>query len=372
MKFYVNTKELVEAVSVVTKAMPAKASISALEGIYINAYANELYLKCSDLSLQIETFIPAVVEEEGSAILPGRITADIIKKMKGDTIDFSSEGNTFHVKSGRAKGSLQFFNGDEFPVMGKTKENVKLKMKSSIFRKMIKQTAFSSAPPDDGKPILTGVLLEFMSDGMLNMVALDGYRLARRSEKVESSGTDFNVVVPSRALLEISNIITDTDDEFEMSFSSAQIKIKFASTSVVSRLLDGEFINYRNIIPKIFGSHVTVNRQEMLNCIEMASIMAFDSKSNLIKLAFEREVLTASANSERGRIHEETDINLTGKDVTIAFNGKYLIDCLKAIDDEYIGLRLNTSVTPCVIEPSNGDSFYYLVLPVRLFSGDGQ
>ncbi len=367
MQFSVNTQELTEAVVMVTKAMPAHGGLPILEGIYIDASENRLFMKCSDLSLQIETEIPAIVEEEGSCVIPGRFFADLSRRFTYDRIDFSSEKNTMKIRSGRVKTSIQVNNSKDFPEMVRVNDVFTANVAQNVLRAMIKQVLFS-ASTEDTKAILMGALLRFKEDKLI-MVALDGYRLAIRTEKIINCTGERSAVIPSRALQEISNILSESGDGIKLAFSTTHIKITFGNTSIISRLLDGEYVNYENILPSNFAVKATVNKKELKDSVERALLMARESKSNLIKMSFSQDTLEITANSELGNINEEIEINLVGKELDIAFNARYILDILKSIDDEEIILCMNNSVTPCVVLPADGESYYYMVLPVRMFSG---
>lgn len=368
MRFTVNTKEINEAISIVTKAMPAHSSLQILECIYFYAFNNTLFLKCSDLSLQIETEIPAMVIEEGSAVLPGKLCYELIKKFSGDSVEFITEKNSIKIQSGRAKSSLQTANADEYPEMVRVKDEFKADISQSIFKSMIRQTIFSVSI-DDTKPILNGVCMKFLENNRLVMVALDGFRLAMREEQVSNCTGTRSVVIPTRALQEISNILSNEDDLITLTFSATHIMINFGNTRIISRLLDGEFINYNGILPKSFSTRVLVGCEELKSSVERASLMAREAKSNLVKLAFSNDVLEITANSEKGNIRDDMEIQLMGKELEIAFNAKYILDAIKVIDDDKVYLNMNNSVTPCVIVPTDGEKFYYMILPVRLFNG---
>lgn len=367
MQFSVSTKELNEAISIVTRAMPSHSSLSILEGIYFYAYNNTLFMKCSDLSLQIETEIPAMVIEEGSAVMPGRLCADLIKRFNGETVDFAGNDNSVKISSGRVKTSLQVNSADDYPEMVKVNDEFSAEISKSVLKNMIRQTAFSVSV-DDTKPILNGVCLKF-SDNQLVMVALDGFRLAMRKEMVEDCTGEKSVIIPTRAINEISSILPNDDEKIRLIFSSTHVKIKFGETSIISRLLDGEYVNYKGILPKSFSTKVLVSCSELRESVERASLMARESKSNLIKLSFTEGMLSITANSEKGNIDDEIEVQTMGKELEIAFNAKYVLEVMKNIDAEQAYLNMNNSVMPCVITPIEGDAFYYMVLPVRLFSG---
>ena len=369
MKFYVEAQEMIGALSVVTKALSPNAEKEILKGIYMSAFGSELYLKCSDSSIQIETKLPCVVDEDGTVVMPGRITADLIRKMKGKSIDFESHDNTMSISCGRTAGELQFFDAQDYPSMDDLNGDMKFTIKQNLFRSMIRQTAVCCADEKESKAILHGIFLEFTDEGYLNMVALDGFRMAIRKEKVEATGNRHNVVVHCRTMLDIASILSDTDDEITVTISTTHISIDMGDTKIKARLLKGEYINYRNILPSVFNSRVVVEKDAMQRSIEVASLFASDTQNNLLRLDFAADVLSIKARSETGRINEQVDINLTGNEIEIAFNAKYLMDIVKSLDDEYVSLSLTSSVTPCVFEPVQGNKFYYLVLPVRLLKG---
>ncbi|MCR5809547.1 MAG: DNA polymerase III subunit beta [Clostridiales bacterium] len=367
MKFSVETNELNEALAVVTKALSPNVETPILKGIFVSTFGSELFLKCSDSSVQIETLIPAMVEEDGSLVLPGRLTADLVRRMKGQRIEFETgDNNSMKVETGRSRSSLQYFSAETYPQMDEVRSDITFNIKQNVFRSMIKQTAFCCAGEDEGKAILRGVLMEFTEEGELNLVALDGFRLAKRTEKVSVNGEKRNAVVPARTMQDIANILSDTEDEITVTLSATHITVNMGTTKIKARLLKGEYINYRNILSKKSTSKVVINRAELLESLEIASLFSKETQNNLIKLDFDNEQLKISAKSETGSINESTPINLIGSPIEIAFNAKYLLDIIKAIDDDEIALSFNTSVTPCVAEPVHGDKFYYLVLPVRL------
>lgn len=366
MKFCVESNELNEALAVVTKALSSSNETPVLRGIYISAFENELYMKCSDSSVQIETSIPALVEEDGAAVMPGRLMADLVRRMKGSKIDFETiDEFSLKIENGKSKSVLQFFDPDTYPKMEEVRSDISFSIKQNLFRSMIKQTVFSCGD-EEAKPILRGVLMEFTDDGFLNLIALDGFRLAKRSEKVSVSGEKRNAIVPAKTMNDISNILSDTDDEVTITLSSTHITVDMGVTKIKARLIKGEYINYRNIISRKSASRIIVNRSEFLESLDIVWLIAKENNNNVIKLDFDDGKMLISARSEAGSINEKIDVNITGTPIEIAFNAKYFIDIAKSVDDEMIALNFNTSVTPCVAEPVTGDSYFYLILPIRL------
>lgn len=367
MIFTVKTNELNEALSIVTKALTSNTDTKILTGIYFSAYENELFLKCSDSSVQIETTINAVIDEEGELVLPGRLTFDLMRRSKGENVSFETgEGNTVNVRSGKSRFSLQYFDASSYPKMDEVRSDTSFRIKQRVFRSMIKQTVFCCAGEEEGKAILRGILMEFTEEGDLNLIALDGFRLARRTEKVSVNGASRNAVVPSKTMQDIANILSDTDDEIEVTLSSTHLTINLGSTRIKARLLKGDYINYRNILSKKSVTRVIANKAELTESLDISALIAKESQNNLVRLDFSEDTLSISARSEIGSINESIPVNLVGNTIEIAFNVKYLIDIVKAVDDETVAMSFNNSITPCVIEPVQGDRYYYMVLPVRL------
>ncbi len=368
MRFRVNTVELNEAISVVTKAMPNHSAIPVLDGIYLYASGSTLFLKCSDLSLQIETEIPAFVEEEGGAVFTGRTFADLVRRFNGDEVEFSGEVPTVTLKCARSRPALQVSDVKDFPEMKRVDEEFSAQIKQVSLKNMIKQTAFAVST-DDARAILTGICLEFKPDDTLQMVALDGFRVAIRREKVTNRTGEKSVVIPSRAMQEISNILSGGEEEIKLVFSSTHVKLDFGHTRIISRLLDGDYVNYAGFMREQHTSHAIVDCNELQDAIERVSLLAREAKSNSIRFEFTEDQLSLFANSEKGSIEDQINIQLMGKPIEIAFNSKYILDAVRFIDDEKACLKMSTSVTPLIIEPLEGNAFYYMVLPVRMFNG---
>lgn len=368
MRFTIDTQELNSGINTVIKAIGNRTTISILEGIYLEATFNGLLLRCTDLSLQIETILPAHVSQEGACVMPGRLFSELARRLPGEETEIYTQDNTVYISSGRARTNMQSEKPGEFHCMPPVKEEYAVSISQGTFKSMIRQCIFASAQ-DESKPILTGVLLEMRPES-LRMVALDGYRLALRQEPLLSGREDKDAVIPARSLMEIGRMLEDREDLLKVIFSATHVMIDMGHTKVTTRLLDGEFIRYRQILPDGQTTRAQVDRQELLDSIERVSLMAREGKKNHIRFSFQPECLTLSANSEIGFSTEEIAINLTGNPLDIAFNARYFSDVLKALEDEALMLDMNNNISPCVVRPLQGDRFYYLVLPVRLFTGN--
>ncbi len=365
MRFRIATKDLNAINTTVAKALSSHTAVSILEGVYIEAIGKEVLFKCTDLSLQIETIVNADVEEEGGIVLPGRLFMDIMRRMPGESTLISTQKQKSFLESDRAKFNIQGDRIEDYHSMPPVKKEVSFKIRMDVFKEMIRQSIFATAQ-DESKPILTGVLAEITNQDF-TMVALDGYRLAMIKRNV-SGGEEKNVVIPAKSLLEIGRILDDTDQMLNLTFSRTHILIDMGQTKITTRLLDGEFIKYKQILPTDHLLRVRVNREELLESIERVALIAREEKSNLVRFSLEKEKMEISANCEMGRANEEIEVQCMGDPLEIAFNAKYFSDVLKALDDDYIFMDMNNGISPCVVRPIEGEEYYYLILPVRLFS----
>ncbi len=365
MNFICEKKDLLKITTTVIKAAAYKSLNTILEYIYIETKGSELIMRCSDMILSIQSSIRVNVLEEGKAAVLARYFNEIISKFpEGEVQIKTEENNQISIKCAASSADLSFINADEFPVFPDMKTNESLKINQNIFRKMINQTVFSSAVSED-KPILTGALLE-VEEGNLKIIALDGYRLAFRKEAVEKYGGIISAVVPSKSLRETSKILGDAEDMITLYINDKTVLIEIADTKIYTRLLEGDFVRYNNILPASYKTRIKVDTDLFLLAIERASILSKEENNNLIKMSVKEDKIAITANSEIGRAYEELPVAAEGKEIEIAFNAKYLTDILKNIEDEEVLIDFNANISPCVVKPLNGDSFLYLVLPVQI------
>lgn len=364
MIFICEKQKLQEGISIVQKAITGKSTMSVLEGIYINANKEGLTLIGSDMDVSIETKVEADVINEGSIVIDAKIFGEIIRKLPSSDIKIETlENDTVQITCEKSVFNVVYMNADEFPELPQINQDMKVEVPQNILKNMIKGTSFAIAQ-DETRPILQGVLFE-VKDKTLNLVALDGYRLAIRSEYLESE-IDIEKVIPGKTLNEVSKILEDTNDIVEINFTNNHILFNLNKTRIISRLLEGKYVNYKSLLPQEHKLTVTVKKQDLQNGIERASLMAKDGNNNLIKLDIQDEAVIITSNSQLGKVREEVLINLQGEKIQIAFNSRYLIDVLKNFEEEEVILEMTSSVSPCIIKAKEADNYKYLVLPVRL------
>ena len=364
MKFKCEKNLLQEGISIVQKAITGKSTLPVLQGIYIQALGNELKLIGSDIDLSIDTKVNAIIEEKGNIVVDSKIFGEIIKKLPNDTVEIKTlENNTIEITCQRSVFNLTHMNAEDFPNLPQISEDMLFTISQKTLKNMIKGTIFAIAQ-DETRPILTGILFE-IKNKKLNLVALDGYRLALKNEAVDNENT-FNAVIPGKTLSEVSKILEEDDETVNITFTPNHILFSIKETKVISRLLEGEFLKYNSIIPEEYNLKITAKRMNLLECIERASLLAKEGNTNLVKFEINEDNLIITSNSQLGKVKEELNIILQGQPLQIAFNSKYLIDVLKIMEEEEVVMQLTSSVSPCIIKNKENDSCTYLILPVRL------
>ena len=368
MKFTCSQQLLSKALNTVSKAVTSRSTLPILKGILLKA-TNEgsLILSASDLDISIEKTITDVsVEEEGSIVVSAKLFTDIIRKLPYEDvlIEQAADGGII-IKTSMSEFVIVGLSAEEFPEIGDIEEEEKISLNKELFKEMIRKTSFS-ASIDDAKGIIVGVLIEFEEDHT-NMVGIDGFRMAVVREEIKIANKN-KIIINAKILTEISKILSDIEDDEELTIILSKKKafLICEKIKIVIRLLDGEFIKYRDILPKEKKCSVKIKKSLFHEGMERASILSKEGKNNLIKFAFTDELLTITSRSEEGNVREEILVEKTGNDIEIGFNSKYILDVLKAVDDEEVVIELVSGVKPCVIKPVSGNKFEYLVLPVRI------
>jgi len=367
MRFTCLVSDLVAALNVVTRAIAARSTVQIMEGVLMVSCPEGIRLTCTDLALGIETHVDAQIAKEGSVVLPGKLLAEIVRKLPEGQMEISvSEENVASIKCAGSRTTLTGLLADEFPALPEVGESKTIFMPQSVLREMIQRTTFAIAT-DETRPILTGCLMEAEGEEM-SIVALDGFRLALRKENFGRELPTLTAVVPGKALNEIARVLSDTDAMVTLSWGVSHLMADIEQTRIVARLLEGEFIRYKQILPSEWQTRIAISKNDMEAALDRASLMAREGKNNLVKLHIEEGTLLITSNAELGDVREEIVIEFQGRELDIAFNVRYIADTLRAIEDENIVLKFNSNVSPCVLCPTFGDKFTYLALPVRVFS----
>lgn len=365
MRFSCEQNTLVKALNIVSKAVTSRTTIPILKGILLTVKDGKLTMSASDLEIGIEKTIEVDDAENGSVVVQAKLFSDIIRKLPNSTVEVTEDNNNINIRCSKTNFDIVGNEADEFPKIMIETTSEDILFDKEIFCDMVNKVSFS-ASADESRGVLTGILIEMKEDS-LNMVSLDGFRMAITRESI-SNENEKNILISSKILSEVSKIITDENPDGDVIFRYNNKKALFVvgNTKVVVSLLDGEFVKYRDILPKDQSITVVLNRQDMLEAIERASLLAKVGKNNLVRLTINDEFMEITSKSEEGNDTEEVMVSKDGNDILIGFNSKYLIDALKVIDDSEIKMILNTPVSPCLIKPVSGDSYCYLILPVRI------
>ena len=366
MKFRVNRQELSEACGVVSRAVSQKSALPALEGILVKAFDNSLKLTGYDLEIGIETEIPAQVEKKGEFIITSRMFCDIVRKLSGDTVDMEvDEKFLTTIKCGFAEYKVLGMSGEEFPEFPVIKDFHELTLSQPKLKSMIEQTLFAVSQ-NDSKPIHTGSLFEVKDDGFFNIVSLDGFRLALRHEKALNNG-GCRFVVPGKALGEISKILKDEDSDVILQVTKRNLAVCVGNYKIYTRLLEGDFLDYEGAIPKNPNVKIKVNVRSFIDSCERTSLLISDRLKSPLRVKFRKNEINLSCSTALGKATDSFPVEfLEGEELEMGFNNRYLLDALKNTDSDEVILQISGSLSPMKVLPTEGDSFLFLVLPVRL------
>lgn len=370
MKFSCEKALLQAALNTAARAVSPKSAIPALEGILIEA-GDDLRLTGYNLETGIRTIVPAGIEKKGSLVLSARLFCDLVRKLPDDVVVFSAENYMVNIKCGMAEFNIMGTDPEEFPELPMVEYQNTVILKQSDLKAMISGTLFAVSD-NESRPIHTGSLFEVEENG-LTVVSVDGYRLALRHEEIEKKeGEDaFSFVVPGAALNEVEKICGDTDETISIIQGARHVMFKAGDTMLVSRRLEGEFLAYRNAIPKNNSVQVEGDTRALLSAIDRVSLIISDKLKSPLRCLLGDGELRIATKTALGDAHDLCPIDGDGGGLEIGFNNKYLMDALKAAPADRIRLELTTGVAPCLILPTDGsEKFLYMVLPVRLKAGE--
>lgn len=364
MKVICNGNDLADALNKVSKALPIKRTIPILDGIKICAVGDSLIVTATDIDFTITKEIKADIQMEGEVLVNGKIINEFAKKLTSVNQVMLSDINesSLAIIYDDSVFSIKLMNLTEYPPIQNIDYDVNFKIKQKNLKELINKTIFAAAT-EELRPILKGCLIEIVEDN-IKCVALDGYRLAIAAKKLNQKEINYNAVVPAKILSEIARLLDD-EENAKVKINKNKIEIDLKHTKIISSLMSGNFISYEATIPKTSETQIVVNKKMIEESIERASIMSKFEKTNLIKIEVKDEKILITSNSEMGDAKEVISVKSSGKDVIVGFNAKYLSDCLKAINDDFIEIDIKNPTSPCIIKPIEGEEYLYLIVPVR-------
>ena len=365
MKIACDALKLSEACQNVERAVSTKSSIPAIEGIFLKAENEVLYLAGYDLEVGINTVIDAKIEEAGSIILNARLLCDILRRLPDSKVVIEAdERQLTTIRSGAAEYSLVGISSEEYPELPSVTGGFPVVIAQNLLKNMIRQTIFAVAV-NDSKPVHTGIKF-VIGDKKIRLIAVDGYRLAMRTEPMEYIGDTLEFVVPSKTLSEVMKLLKDDDSAISIGVGKRHIVFEIGNYSVISRLLDGEFLDYNAAIPTMSTTTARVNTRLVTDSVERTSLLITERLKSPIRCIFDEGSVKISCVTSIGRAFDQFPAIVEGKRVEIGFNNRYLLDALHVVESDEVKIELNGPLSPMKIVPLEGDGFLFLVLPVRL------
>lgn len=367
MKLTCSRDLLLNSIYVVSKAVSSRTTLPILECILLTCDERGLTLTANDLEIGIETApIEADIEREGKVALEARLFSEIIKRVNGAdvTIDTDKENITI-ISSGSSEFKIMGRDGTDFPAMPKIEKKGRQTVLQKDLRNMIRETIFSVAQ-DDSKPVLTGELMEINGD-TVNLVSVDGYRISYKKAKLISSSGEEEAIIPAKTLNEISKILSAEDeDEADLYFTDKHALFDINGNIVVTRLIDGDYIKYEQSFTDEYKTRIDCDRNEIISALERASLLSRETRKTPVILDITQDSTSITSTTDIGTAHEEVETAFEGENLRIAFNPRYLIEALRAINDDRVSLRFTTHLSPCIIKGTEESDYKYLILPLRM------
>jgi DNA polymerase-3 subunit beta len=362
MKIVCEKEELLKGVQIVSRAVPNKTTMSILECILITAKNNNITLLANDMELGIETYIEGTIEEEGIIALDAKILLEIIRKLPDNQVTLTVDSEyKASIVCEKAKFAIIGKSGEDFSYLPPVEKKDRVAISQFALKEAIRQTIFSIS---DADKLMSGELLEVNSD-IMRLASLDGHRISIRRVMLKDSYQDQSVIVPGKTLIEINKILSqDVDEGILIYFNKKHIIFELENTTIVSRLIEGEYFLIDQMFTSDYETKITINKRELLNCIERASLLVKEGDKKPIIFNITDNKMDILIRSALGSLNEEIEIEKVGKDMMIGFNPKFLIDVLRNIEEDEIQVYMMNPKAPCIIKDDK-ETFLYLILPIN-------
>ena len=364
MKLICSKSNLLHGVNIVSTAVPTRTTMAILECILIDASANEIKLTANDMELGIETKIEGEIAERGVIALDAKIFSEIVRKLPDSDVVIETDASfKTTITCEKAKFNIVGKSGDDFSYIPYIERNEAITLSQFTLKEVIRQTIFSIADNDNNK-LMTGELFE-IEENHLKVVSLDGHRISIRNIELKNNYEHKKVVVPGKTLQEVSKILPGSaEEDVNMFLTDNHIVFEFDDTTVVSRLIEGEYFKIEQMLSSDYETKVKINKRELLDCIDRATLLVKEGDKKPIIMNVTDGNMELKINSFIGSMNEDIDIVKEGKDILIGFNPKFFIDALRVIDEEEVSLYMVNPKAPCFIKDDEG-KFIYLILPVN-------
>ncbi len=372
VKLSVMQENLARGLSIVSRAVSNRSTLPVLANVLLKTEDAGLKLTATNLEIGITYWVPGKIETDGATTVPAKLLTDLVNSLPaGDRVDLALQaGDTLHLRCGRFETHVKGIDADEFPAIGAAGERPTTRIAQNALRRALAETVFAAAS-DEARPILTGVLARFEGD-QLTLAAADNYRIAVKTIPILDPVPETSVVIPARALIELARILADVEDPVEIVLAAGRNQVQFHLDGIdlVSRLIDGQFPNYQQVVPQSHTTRAILDREELLRAVRPAALIAHES-ANIVKLQIGADGepgITVSASAEVGDHVGQVEATVEGDGTTIAFNARYLADVLTNVSADQFALELNGPLSPGVFKPLGDDHYIHVVMPVRTTS----
>jgi len=365
-------ENLARGLSIVSRAVSSRSTLPVLGNVLIRTEDGGLKLTATNLEIGITYWVPGKIETDGATTVPARLLADIVAGLPpGERVDLELQpGDTLRIRAGRFETHVKGIDAEEFPAIPTAGERPTTRIAQKTLRQALNETTFAAAS-DEARPILTGVLCRFEGD-QLTLAAADNYRIAVKTIDTLNPVEEKSLVVPARAYAELARILSDTDDPVDVVLAPAKNQVLFHADAIdlVTRLVDGQFPNYQQVLPTTHTTKATLDREELLKAVRLSALIA-SSSANVVKLALPGEGGTSvamSAAAEIGENEGEVEAEVEGEPTTVAFNARYLTEALQNMVGERLALEFNGPLSPGVLRPVGDEDYVHVIMPVRTAS----
>ena len=365
MIFSVERQKLLDAVTRLQRVVGAKTSMPVLEGILISAEPGKVTLIAYNLEMGMKRELYAKCDEAGDIVINAKLLSDILRRMNGIQVEISADSRlNCHIKCGEATFDIMGMAAEDFPEMPTVGSGKIVSVEGKHLADMVKGTFFATAQNEGAKPVLTGINVT-IADGIMQFVAIDGYRLAIRKQKVYISD-NFDFLISGKAILEAVKLINEETENVEISVGERLISFNINGYDFISRLYEGEFVNYQKTIPQEYTQRVVVNTRELIDTVERVSLLISESFSTPVRCYFNELNVVFTCRTSMGRATETFNTKVEGENFEIGLNSRYLLEALKAAETEQVQILFNGPNNGVLIEPLEGNEFKYMIMPMRL------
>ena len=367
MKLSVMQENLARGLGIVSRAVSSRSTLPVLANVLLRTEDAGLKLTATNLEIGMTYWVPGKIETEGAVTVPARLIADIVNSLPaGERVDLELEGTTLRIRSGRSHAQLRGIDAEEFPVIPSAGDEPTTRISQRVLRQALSEVTFAAAT-DEARPILTGVLTRLEGERM-TLAAADNYRIAVKTIPTLEPVEETSIVVPARSYAELARVLGDSDDPVDLVIAQGRNQVLFhlESVDLVSRLIDGQFPNYQQVLPASHSTRAVVDREELLKAVRLSALIA-SSSANVVRMRLDGDAvgMTIAAAADIGETEGQVEAALEGDGVTIAFNARYLQEALANVDAEQLALEFTGPLSPGVLKPVDDPDYVHVIMPVR-------